>query len=161
MKEERKKRVSGSEEEKEVRSADNNRKKESGSSDSRRVGKRDILVLVILAIVLLAIYFGYHALHRSADTDAQAVITVDGKTYGTYPLDRDQTVSIRNTGGKETNRLRISGGKAKMIYADCPDKICMHEQAIDADQETIVCLPNKVVVTVRSSKKSDIDSVAQ
>lgn len=134
---------------------------EENRPESRRIGKRDILVLVILAIVLVAIYFGYHAAHRAGSGDAQAVITVDGKQYGSYDLNRDQTVSVKDSDGKETNRLRISGGKAKMIYADCPDKICMHEQAIDADQETIVCLPNKVVVTVKSSKKSDIDSVAQ
>jgi hypothetical protein len=35
-----------------------------------------------------------------------------------------------------------------MIEADCPDKLCMHQNAISLAGENIVCLPNKVVCTV-------------
>ena len=48
-----------------------------------------------------------------------------------------------------------------MTDADCPDLLCVHQRAIDKEDETIVCLPNKVVVKVVGAKqKSDLDSVA-
>ena len=59
-----------------------------------------------------------------------------------------------------TNTLTIAERKADMTDADCPDLLCVHQKAISKDGETIVCLPNKVVVTVISSEKSDMDAVA-
>ena len=50
--------------------------------------------------------------------------------------------------GKTTNLLVIKDGKADVTEADCPDKLCVHQKAISKTNETIVCLPNKVVVQV-------------
>lgn len=47
----------------------------------------------------------------------------------------------------------IRDGKADMKEADCPDKLCVHQKAISAENESIVCLPDRVVVTVTNSKK--------
>ncbi len=44
--------------------------------------------------------------------------------------------------------LTIKDGKADMTYADCPNQICVHHAAIMNVGETIVCLPNRVVVEV-------------
>ena len=55
----------------------------------------------------------------------------------------------------------IKDGKADMIHADCPDKICVHQKAVSAENETIVCLPNKIVVTVTNSNEEGMDGFAQ
>jgi len=55
----------------------------------------------------------------------------------------------------------IRDGKADMKEADCPDKLCVHQKAISAENESIVCLPNRVVVTVTNSKKEGMDGFAQ
>ena len=44
--------------------------------------------------------------------------------------------------------LVISDGKADMESADCPNQICVHHSAISHTGETIVCLPNRVVIEV-------------
>jgi hypothetical protein len=36
----------------------------------------------------------------------------------------------------------------------------VHQRDIQNDGETIVCLPNKVIVEIESSKKSEVDAVA-
>lgn len=86
-------------------------------------------------------------------------VTVDGKVYGTYDLEKEQTIDIK-AGDKTTNILKISDGKAKMLTADCPDQLCVHQQAISKNQ-TIVCLPNKVVAEVTGNTKKDYDAVVQ
>lgn len=81
------------------------------------------------------------------------VVTREGEVYGTYSLSQPQTVKIKNSKGKTTNVLVIRDGKADMKEADCPDKLCVHQKAISAENESIVRLPNRVVVTVTNSKK--------
>ena len=46
-------------------------------------------------------------------------ITVDGKEYGTYSLEKDQTIKIN-----DTNVCEIKDGQARMISAQCPDHLC-------------------------------------
>lgn len=84
------------------------------------------------------------------------VITVDGQEFGEYPLDEDRVVDINGT-----NVIQIKDGEAKMIQADCPDKLCMDQKAISSSQESIICLPNRVVAVIEGERDPDgIDAVA-
>ncbi len=84
------------------------------------------------------------------------VIEVDGIKTQSYPLSEDATIPIYG-GDKKTNTLQIQDGKAKMTEADCKDHLCMKQKAISKDGETIICLPNKVVVTVYAKETSDTE----
>ena len=86
---------------------------------------------------------------------SQVTIKVNGEIEGTYSLSEDREIKI-NDG---SNVLQIKNGKAKMIEADCPDKLCMHQKAVSKNHESIICLPNKVVVEVESSENSKYDAV--
>lgn len=70
-------------------------------------------------------------------------VQVNGEEYGKYKLGEDQVIEIN---GK--NRLEIQAGQASMIYADCPDQICVHMVPISRTHEMIVCMPNQVTVEV-------------
>lgn len=84
----------------------------------------------------------------------ETVVTVDGEVYGTYSLAKDQTIEIQ-----DGNRLRIQNGQAKMEWADCPDQLCVHQKAISRTGESIICLPNQVVVSVQGSKEGKLDGI--
>ena len=101
--------------------------------------KKEILfILGILAAATLL----WAVTHLTDKGDLSTVrITVAGKEYGTYSLSKDQVISIG-----DTNRCEIKDGEIKMIWADCPDHLCMKQHAIDKNGGTIVCLPNKVVI---------------
>ena len=107
--------------------------------------KKDIIFLVVVFIGLAGIAAGFYLTHQ--DTGASVEVIVDGAIYGTYPLDVDKEIPIQKD-GKTTNLLVIKDGKADVTEADCPDKLCVHQKAISKTNETIVCLPNKVVVQV-------------
>ena len=77
-----------------------------------------------------------------------------------YPLSRDIRITIQGYDGGE-NVLVISDHLARIESADCPDRSCMHQKAIGANGETIVCLPHRIVVLVRSERESEVDAVAQ
>jgi hypothetical protein len=126
---------------------------------SKRLGKRDIIFLGSLLVAGVILYAAFYL--RSPSAEASVQITVDGADYGTFLLAEERSVSICDEAGNVTNVLEISGGRAKMTEADCPDQLCMYQKAISLDGEMIVCLPNKVVVTVKNSKEAQLDGIAQ
>lgn len=115
-----------------------------------KIKKRDIIFLGILAAVATALFLWFLLEYR--DKGRMVEITVNGEPYGSYSLDEEQEIPIE-TEGSITNVLVIKDEKADMTRADCPDKLCVHQTAVSNAGETIVCLPNKVVVTVIGSKE--------
>lgn len=125
----------------------------------KKLGKKDyIFIAVLLAVCLAGLCFFYIFFHQNG---GQVVVTRDGETYGTYSLSKDQTISIKDGNGNVTNTLVIRNQKAYMESADCPDKLCVRQKSISLVHETIVCLPNKVVVTVENKEASEIDGMVQ
>lgn len=130
----------------------------------KRFGRNDIIlisVIVIISVALLLVWKLVYLKGQNHDSDAFVRVTVDGKVYGTYPLSKDDTIEIKNVDGDVTNTLVIKDGVADVTAADCPDHLCVKQKAISKEGESIICLPNKVVVTVKSNTKSDIDSISK
>lgn len=120
-------------------------------------GRRDlILLLVVLAIGLAGILFLYT---RPAVADGEVEVSVDGEIVMTLPLSEDTEVMISGFDGGE-NLLVISDGKAEIESASCPDGVCVRHYAISRDGESIICLPNRVVVTIRGGEKGEVDAIA-
>lgn len=120
--------------------------------------KNDTLFLkaaVAGMIVLLVISF-----FLKGAQGAQIIITVRGEVYGTYSLREEREIPIV-IDGVTTNLLVIKAGKADMIEADCPDRLCVHQAAISKNNEMIVCLPNEIVVQVTGGEESEVDSIAK
>ena len=121
--------------------------------------KRDLIYLLIVMIIILFVcVIGYHAFSGKGDT---VVIEIDGKCVGEYSLHEEREIYLPDE-ENHTNVLTIADNKAYMSSADCPDKLCMKQKAISHNKETIVCLPNRIVVTVRSvSSGGEYDTIVQ
>lgn len=97
-------------------------------------------LLVVAAVLALVLW------HRSP-TGGTVEVQVDGITVATLPLDADTTYVIDGANGGH-NTLVITDGKAAVTEATCPDGVCVRHRAIDKAGQSIICLPNKVVVRV-------------
>lgn len=120
--------------------------------------KNDLLLIgggLVLALVayLVMTFFQGQATH-----DAKAVVTIDGEVYGSFPLDTDHVEKIELPDGSY-NILEIKEGKADITEASCPDSICVNHRAVDKQSQSIVCLPNKVVVEIESGEEAELDAV--
>lgn len=125
----------------------------------KRIGKNDLILIgVLLTIALLIFVIGNYVYGKAG---AKVVITIDGEIYGTYSLEEEQTIAIKKK-DKTTNILQIKDGQASMITADCPDQLCVHQNAITKEGQTIVCLPNRVVVEIEGdAEKQELDAIAR
>lgn len=107
-------------------------------------------ILIAAAVILLIQLMG------AARGELTVSVTVDGVLYGTYSLAEDIQVDIN-----ETNRLIIKDESVRMEWADCPDQVCVNHVSISRDGESIICLPNRVVVSINGTESAGLDGIAQ
>lgn len=99
-----------------------------------------ILIAVILAVaVVLLIVTGSHGTEGS-----YVSVMLQNDEIARYSLSNGGIYAIN--GG--TNTIEIKDGKVRMIEAQCPNHLCVHQGWIGLEGQSIVCLPNKVTVSV-------------
>lgn len=119
---------------------------------TRRI-KNDILficgLLLVIAIVSISILAFGKTGFITGESGNTVKVEVDGKLYGTYSLNENQTVEIVTERGR--NILVIENGEAYVKEASCPDGVCSSHRPIKYIGASILCLPNKVVISIESS----------
>lgn len=104
-----------------------------------------------IALVLLVAVAGFGLWKLADDGDnakaGYARIEVNGQHYDTVALtEAPSEIEIRTERGY--NLLRISREGIEMVEADCPDQLCLGFGHVHDVHDTIVCLPNRVLVEV-------------
>ena len=121
-----------------------------------RKRKSDYILIIAIVLVAALLWVG---LRITGKAGTSVRVTVDGKIYGEYRLDDELEIRIGDE--KSYNMLIIQNGEAYVAEASCPDKLCVHQGKIHYSGQSIVCLPNKVVVEVVGGEQSEYDAVAR
>ena len=100
-----------------------------------------LLILTVVAVALIA--FILWMLLRPSGQFVR--VSVDGSEIASYSLSKNAEYSIDVLGH---NTLVIQDGSAYISEADCPDHLCIKQGRISSGGQSIVCLPNKVVVEI-------------
>lgn len=117
------------------------------------IKKWDILLVVVL-LVLSFIPEGlfYLSGNDAAAHNTYAVIQIDGKVYKEVPLSGHHgtdVIPIRTDDGY--NLVVVKDDTIGIVEADCPDKICISEGFVSRPGATVVCLPHKLLIEVKSA----------
>lgn len=118
--------------------------------------KNDIILLVVILIVCTLASIGM-IVYNKQETGVRVVVTVDGKEYGSYPLNRDAVVEIEGKIG--INTMEIKDGSVRMIDAVCPDLYCVQHEPVHANGEKIICLPGTIILEIDGGEESELDSI--
>lgn len=78
----------------------------------KRFGKKDAVFIGLLLIIAILIFFFTNYFQK--ETGAMVTVAVDGKVYGTYDLEKEQTIDIK-AGDKTTNILRFQTERQKCL----------------------------------------------
>ena len=136
-----------------------NQKKETTptAKNGGRLFRNDVIFIAALLLIVSLCGLCFYFFRGEGD---KVVVTVDGKTFGTYSLATDTKVEIR-TGAEdeELNVLVIKDGQAYVETATCPDGICAGHKPISREGESIVCLPHKVVITVYATEEEETPDI--
>lgn len=101
----------------------------------------DIILFLCLILVGLSVFLIGELLCEKGEF---VTVKVGNSDEARYSLSEDGEYTLN--GG--TNILTIRDGKAFMSHADCPDKTCVRSGKINMTGERIVCLPNRIYITV-------------
>lgn len=116
--------------------------------------KADLILMAAIVIIGLGISI---FLAAGSHQGNKVEITKDGKLWGTYSLDGEHKITIRD--GKELNVVKISGGKVTMESANCKNQVCVHHSPVSRTGESIVCLPHKIVVSIKG-EDNEYDTIS-
>lgn len=117
----------------------------SKSERDRKKRNERILFAGLAAVILIFFAFNYLTSRKNA---VLVEVSVDGQILETYRLNETVNTVIESSRGG-TNHLIIQDGGVSISEASCPDKVCVHQGVIRETGQSLVCLPNKVIVTIK------------
>ncbi|MDR7870282.1 MAG: NusG domain II-containing protein [Tissierellaceae bacterium] len=113
-------------------------------------------LLIILVIILSFTSMGYIRKQGLSNKDKYVSIQVNGKEVKKIIFDDKvigKTIPLETEYGY--NLIEIGNNEIRVIDADCPDKIDVKQGSISRIGETIVCLPNKMVIEIKGLETVD------
>jgi len=108
------------------------------------------IALIIIAVVFLVLWI----IPKPQGT--MVTISVNGEVYREVSLNESCEVQVETEFGRNT--VVIENGEVYISHTDCPNKLCQKDK-INKGGESIVCLPNRVSVTIGKNQKEEIDVI--
>ena len=102
---------------------------------------RDKRSLLLIALFLIASGLSL-LLTRGAGKEASSFrIILRGEEYGVYSLRQDALIPV-----EDLCVVEVSGGAVSIRSSTCPNGNCVKCAPIQSEGETIICLPNRLVI---------------
>ena len=118
--------------------------------------KKHLLDITVISLILL-FAISFVALSGLFRTEGAYIrIELDGELYREIPLSVDGVYSL----GGGSNVLTVEGGEAFMSYSDCPDHTCENTGRVKFVGQTIVCLPNRLSITIIGESDDGVDFIS-
>lgn len=108
--------------------------------------KNDVILIALLLFLAVILYIIISVFGVSSG--AYVEVTKNGEITGRYSLAEDASYVIGDD--EEYNILIIKDGRAYITEASCPNMSCVGQGSIDATGGSIICVPNRLIITVVS-----------
>lgn len=99
---------------------------------------------VLIASLLVISISGFIFMDRFLSDSDSVRVEVDGRLHGVYPLSQDRLFTVHGPIGDTV--IEIKNRSVRVISSACPNKLCVHQGFIK--KGSIICLPNRVVITI-------------
>ncbi len=109
------------------------------------------LIFIIMLISILSIFYIKNMATNQGEK--YILIEVNGLEYKKITIDNSKQSKYLDINTKYGyNKLEVKNGKVRVIEASCKDKLDVAQGFIENSGEVIVCLPNRMVVEIKSDK---------
>ncbi len=114
-----------------------------------------ILIAVILLISITAIYWISRDGFQQSSESKIAVIHQDSKLSQEVGLEEDRLITLP----LEEMQIQVKAGMIRVAMSDCPKQICVNMGWIQHSGDTSVCVPNRVLIEIKSEGAPILDAV--
>lgn len=114
--------------------------------------RRDLLIISFLFAFIFLVYLFNSFKSTSGDT---VIIQVAEKEPIRLPLNKDRIIKVQGPLGESI--IEIKNKKVRMLSSPCPDKLCIKQGAIDKTSQSIICVPNRIVMKIEG--RADFDAL--
>ena len=118
-----------------------------------------IILIIVVVITLGAVGIYKTAIKGSAKV---AIVKSDGKVVKTIDLTKvvePQEFTIKTKNGNY-NIVSVKPNTIRVIEADCPHQEDVKQGWISEPGEMIICLPNKLVISIKGQENNEIDGAS-
>lgn len=119
-------------------------------------------IVIAVVIILSILPAGIAVLSKTNNENRNIVIRVDNKIEKKIALTNTAQSKIYQFNFKNNiGYIEVKAGRVRMLEMDkkiCPNAICSDTGWIDKGYESIVCLPNNIIVTIEGNKEEAVDA---
>lgn len=128
-------------------------------SIKRNFGWFDALAAAFVLLLAAVVFFSFYG--RGGNEGAlTATISLDGETIGVYPLTTlREELLLTPEGLSYPLTIRLTADGAEVTQSTCPSLDCQHTGHISRRGESIICLPNKLVIRLSGGSDDGVDAV--
>lgn len=127
------------------------------AADRRRPTLGDGLVALAVAAAALLLFF---QLRPKSGNFLSATVVLDSEIIAQYDLSaltQSELLEVDNC--PYPLRIRVEPGRIRVEESGCPGADCVHTGWADRAGEQIICLPNRLVISLSGSGDKEIDAV--
>ncbi|MGN8897729.1 NusG domain II-containing protein [Flavonifractor sp. HCP28S3_F3] len=129
----------------------------SPAADRQRPTPWDLLVVVLVVAAAVALLF---ALRQESGNFLSATVVLDGETIAQYDLSAlTEPVTLEVDGASYPLTIQAEPGRICILESSCPGQDCVHTGWADRAGQQIICLPNRLVISLEGTSSGDIDAV--
>ena len=129
----------------------------SSAADRRRPTPWDLLVAVLVAAAAVALLL---ALRQESGNFLTATVVLDGETIAQYDLTTLTGLeTLEVDGASYPLTIQAEPGRIRILESSCPGQDCVHTGWADQAGQQIICLPNRLVISLDGGTTKDIDAV--
>lgn len=130
------------------------------SKSHQFITKADLILIILLFVTGISLTLFIYWPRSSENSILE--VRQNGNTLMTLPLDKSTEQTITDEDGHQ-NHFTIQDGTVTMTDANCHDQTCVKTRAISTPGQSIVCLPHRLVLTIKEKESSDssLDAVVQ
>lgn len=116
--------------------------------------KNDIILISIIIVICLVFLLIINLNKKDAK---YASVYYDSKLIKKIDLSIDNTYNVKGYNGNV--KIVVKNNKIKVVKENSPKHLCSKQGYINKSYESIICLPNKIVIEIDS--KDIIDTVVK
>ena len=121
------------------------------------MNKSDTKLIIIILLIAITVLFVIAIIDKN--NSKEALVYYDNNLVLTIDLNESEEKIYIVDGFNGEVKIIAGNGKIKVDEEESPLHLCSKQGFIEESYESIVCLPNKIVIKISSKKKKDLDTI--